>query len=181
MPSTRRQGATSRGGPPAPSNAWWVGAASLAAILVVYFAVPVRTDQPAARLVGGVALTLVGVAGVAAVVIQEARRERAGRDRGLRGLHLILALELVLVGFAFAYYLLAVNAAGQFLGIGTRLDALYFSAVTTTTVGYGDVAPVGQAARAVVTTHLIFNVAFVAIVGGLIRRRMGLAGASEVR
>jgi voltage-gated potassium channel len=181
MPSTRRQGAPSRGGLPAPSDAWWVGAANLAAILVIYFAVPVQTDQPTARLVGSVALTFVGIAGVATIVIREARRERAGHDRGLRGIHLILALELVLVGFAFAYYLLAVNAAGQFVGIATRLDALYFSAVTTTTVGYGDVAAVGQAARAVVTTHLIFNVAFVAIVGGLIRRRMGLAGSPEVR
>jgi len=41
--------------------------------------------------------------------------------------------------------------------------------VTTTTVGFGDIAPVGQTARAVVTAHLVFNVAFVAAITSLIR------------
>lgn len=54
-------------------------------------------------------------------------------------------------------------------GIETRLDALYFSATTMTTTGYGDIVATGQLARGLVTAQLVFDVVFVATVVGLIQ------------
>jgi voltage-gated potassium channel len=153
-------------------DAWWVGSANLVAVLVLYGAVPVDAQASGLRLVGGGLLALVALAGVTALVVREIRR-RVGGEHGLRGVHLVLALEVVLVTFAMTYYLLGVSMDGQMVGIATRLDALYFSATTMTTVGYGDVVPVGQLARGVVTVHLIFDVVFIAAVGGLLRGAVG--------
>ena len=47
-------------------------------------------------------------------------------------------------------------------GLDTRTDALYFTVVTLGTVGYGDVHPVGQAARLIATTQIAFDLVFVA-------------------
>ena len=46
---------------------------------------------------------------------------------------------LVLVAFALFYYTLEVHASSQMGGLRTRIDALYCSAITMTTVGYGGV------------------------------------------
>ena len=54
---------------------------------------------------------------------------------------------------------------GQFVGLQTRLDALYFTGVTMATVGYGDIHPTGQVARAVVLVQLVYTGAF--LVGGI--------------
>lgn len=55
-------------------------------------------------------------------------------------------------------------SAGQFEGIENRTDALYFTVVTMATIGYGDIHPVGQAARLVVLVSIAFNAVFVAAI-----------------
>jgi hypothetical protein len=54
---------------------------------------------------------------------------------------------------------------GQFVGLDTRLDALYFVGVTMATVGYGDIHPSGQLARAVLLVQLVYTLVF--LVGGV--------------
>jgi hypothetical protein len=93
-------------------------------------------------------------------VFQEFRREQR-----LLPVHLILVLELALVVFALTYYGIAVRNPDEFSGLHTRLDGLYFSMTTMSTVGYGDVHAVGQTGRMLVTIQLAFNLVFV---GGLI-------------
>jgi voltage-gated potassium channel len=151
------------------ARAWWAGGGNLLAVLVFYFVVPIDTQRSTLALLGGTLVALAAVGVVAFITVREAVRLARGESEGLRGLHVVLALEIVLVGFAVVYYLLAVNAVGQMSGIDTRLDALYFSAVTTMTVGFGDLNPVGQTARAIVTAHLVFNVAFIAATTSLLR------------
>ena len=163
MQGRRRQDRELRRG-----DALWAGFGNLLAVLAFYFVVPLDADRPTTVLVVGALAALVAVGAVAGIVVREARSLATGSGGGLKGLHLVLTLEVVLVGFALVYFLLAVKA-GEMTGIRTRLDALYFSAVTTTTVGFGDITPVGQLARAVVTAHLVFNVAFVAAITSLIR------------
>ncbi|MBI5028828.1 MAG: two pore domain potassium channel family protein [Actinobacteria bacterium] len=70
------------------------------------------------------------------------------------------------------YFLLAVSDPGQFTGLATRLDALYLSMATVSTVGFGDVSATGQAARAVVTVQMAFNLAFVASLVSLFQARL---------
>jgi voltage-gated potassium channel len=166
----------------APSDAWWVGLLNLAAVLVVYFVVPVQAGLGAGRLALNTAVALVAIAVVAWIVVREARRRLAGIGPRLRGLHLVLALEFVLVVFALVYFTLVVNGTDHFVGIATRIDALYFATVTMTTVGFGDIAPLSQAARALVMLQLVFNVAFIALVANLVRQgvqaRAGTQGAA---
>jgi hypothetical protein len=44
--------------------------------------------------------------------------------------------------------------------LSTKTDALYFSLTITGTVGFGDIHPVTQAARALVALHIAFNIAY---------------------
>ena len=62
---------------------------------------------------------------------------------------------------------------GEFDGLLTRIDALYFVVTTLVTVGYGDIHPVGQLARALVSVQMVLKVGVLALVGGLVVR--GLA------
>jgi hypothetical protein len=132
-------------------------------LLLVYFLIPLRdTDAPAGVWAGSLVAVL-GLVGISWVILSEAASAR----KRLRLVHLVLALELVLLIFSLAYYVLAVDQPTEFVGLHTRLDALYFSMVTVTTVGYGDVSAHGQVARALVTCQLAFNLVFVGALVGL--------------
>jgi voltage-gated potassium channel Kch len=74
---------------------------------------------------------------------------------------LSLLVSLVIVGFAGSYYSMSIYSEG-FPSIHTRLDALYFTVVTLGTVGYGDIAPVSQGARALVTFQILVNLSLIA-------------------
>jgi hypothetical protein len=74
---------------------------------------------------------------------------------------LSLLVSLVIVGFSGSYYSISLRSGG-FPAIHTRLDALYFTVVTLGTVGYGDIAPVSQGARALVTFQILVNLSLIA-------------------
>ena len=50
----------------------------------------------------------------------------------------------------------------------TRLDALYFTVTTFATVGYGDIAPVSQAARLVALLQMVLGLILLGIVARVI-------------
>lgn len=140
-------------------------------ILLAYFLAPFNAGRAPIGVVAGIVLSVLAVGLVAVVIAREVRRG----ERRLTGYHLLVALEIVLVTFALLYYLLASSSPGQFVGLRTRLDGLYFATTTITTVGYGDVHPAGQLARGFVTVQLIFNLVFVAAFANLWRDRMAQA------
>ena len=145
------------------------------AVLAFYFLVPVGGGGPIGTIFGVlVAALCVGV--VAVVIASEVRRAH----RKLQPIHLLLALELILVGFALGYYVLCVGQPEQFNGLHTRLDALYFSLTTMSTVGYGDVNAQGQTARLVVAVQLAFNLIFVAALVGLFQDRLRNRAEREI-
>ena len=79
--------------------------------------------------------------------------------------------------FSASYWALA-TVPGEFNGLKTRLDALYFTVITLATVGYGDITPAGQLSRAVVMLQLLYSFAFLAagftaLTTRLRRRRSG--------
>jgi len=143
------------------------------AILTFYFLVP--TGDGRAALGGALGFVIAGlcIAAVLWVLVDEARRA----DRTLRPMHLLIAFELVWVTFSLVYYLIAINNPDQFVGLETRLDGLYFSLTTMSTVGYGDVSAHGQLARMVVTIQLAFNLAFVAAVVALFQDMVKRTGS----
>lgn len=99
-------------------------------------------------------------------------RRAIGADMPLRDRVAILFMivTLVVVFFAAVYY----DMSGQFHGIATRVDSLYFTVVTLCTVGYGDIVPVSQDARAVATVQMLFDLVIVtssiSIVVGALRQ-----------
>jgi len=77
--------------------------------------------------------------------------------------------SLIVVGFAAIYKLVDVYLAGPHFrilnddrAIGYS-EALYFSIVTLSTVGYGDVAPVSDAVRVVASIQVVFGVTLLLI------------------
>ena len=73
-----------------------------------------------------------------------------------------IVVTMLIVGFSAAY--LTIDAdPGQFSGLETRLDSVYFTVTTLSTVGYGDIAAVGQTARAVVTLQILFDLSVLAV------------------
>ena len=152
------------------TSGWPVGVGNLLAVLVLFFVVPVRTEMTAAGLVLSLVASLAAVGLVGFFILRVSTLESGElRLRPVRPVHLVLALEIVLVVFALLYYTVSINTDSQFSGISTRLDALYFTAVTMGTVGFGDITADGQVARALVTAQIVFNVGFVAAFAGVLR------------
>jgi voltage-gated potassium channel len=152
-----------------------------AALLLVYAAAPVPEGSRVTA--GSVLLVLVGTAVLVAVVVAMARKEsaaRAGRGGGV-SIEAVVVVVYAAIAFFSLVYLWVARSPGQFVGLDTRIDALYFTTATLTTVGYGDLAPVGQLARAVVTVQLLFNLLFVAaaarLAGAALARRGTVAGS----
>jgi voltage-gated potassium channel len=128
-------------------------------VLALYFVVPVDSNPyggPALRV--GVAVLL--FAALATAVVGQVQRSLADQDRRLDGL--ICAILGVWVVFALAFHLLAVHQRDQVEGLHTKIDALYFTASTMLTIGYGDVHATGQVARGLVLFQMLFDVVFVA-------------------
>jgi hypothetical protein len=108
---------------------------------------------------GLVAFTFIcGVAGMGALVYWQAlgfRQRLATGSVRLRGL--LVAVYTAMLFFAGVYYSLEVRDPGQISGLHTRLDSIYFTVTTLSTVGYGDIHAAGQAARAIVLLQMIFD------------------------
>jgi hypothetical protein len=149
-------------------------------ILFVVAAVAVPADQ---ALAGWVAHLIGGLASVAAltiitvVIAYEAIHEHwVTRDTLLGALAVYL---LIGVTSTFLYELIEVLAPGSFTNIHGLSPAQlfaelnYFSLVTLTTLGYGDIAPVAPIARTLAATEAIVGQFFVAAVVGLLISRGG--------
>lgn len=75
---------------------------------------------------------------------------------------ILIVAGMVVFGFSSVY--LAINRnSTQFEGMSTRLDAIYFTITTVATVGYGDVHPTGQLARALVSLQMLFDLTLLAL------------------
>jgi len=78
--------------------------------------------------------------------------DRYGKSWGLRSLNRSLMLLLInycelIVGFALLYLVSAAVGFSESSPISTHLEAMYFSIVTITTLGYGDIKPINSLGR----------------------------------
>ena len=107
---------------------------------------------------------LIGLSGAAALIVWQVIAYRDAKLSGSARLQgLLVALYVAVLFFALSYYLLAISNPEAIAGLETRLDALYFSLTTVSTVGFGDVHAVNQTARAVVSLQLVFDLMFVSL------------------
>jgi voltage-gated potassium channel len=137
---------------------------------VVYYVLPIPGRM---RTGSWVLLFCVGLAVLGGLIIAAIRRLlREGTEYRIRGLILLMCLSVLF--FSYTDVILAA-APGQFAGLHTRTDALYFTVTTLATVGFGDVHAAGQAARADITLQIIFNLVFigavVTMISGVMKER----------
>ena len=67
-------------------------------------------------------------------------------------------MPLFLLLFASAYFTMAATNPANFSTLSlTRTDALYFTVTTFSTAGFGDITPVSQSARLVVTAQMLLD------------------------
>ncbi len=109
------------------------------------------------------------------------RSKEVGRGQlyGAASIYLLLG-----VAFATLYHLLFVINASSFAGVGSASggalqlgDLLYFSFVTLTTLGYGDIRPATQVAQSFVILEAIAGTLFIAFV---VARFVGLATREKI-
>ena len=126
---------------------------------------------------------LVGLVAIVGTVPLAVRRVQAVRDAEHPVLvaieALVLLVTMLIVGFAAVYF--AVDSRhDQFAGLETRHDAVYFTVTTMATVGYGDIHPIGQAARALAVAQMLLNLVFLGIVVRVLARAArGAEGAND--
>ncbi|PSU23872.1 two pore domain potassium channel family protein [Photobacterium kishitanii] len=65
----------------------------------------------------------------------------------------------VCLGFAVLY-----KATGGVSELVSNFDAIYFSFITATTIGYGHMAPIGHDAKALAIIHSMYNFIFIGLV-----------------
>ncbi|MFJ8040575.1 potassium channel family protein [Kitasatospora sp. NPDC096147] len=141
-----------------------VGGAVL--LLTAYFLVPLGVFGPHHPVPSW--LTFTGALCLLALfLLREIRREYLGLP-GRPAMAILLLSALTLVVFSSTYYALA----GEFSGLATRIDALYFTVVTLATVGFGDVTPTGQSARVVVMLQILYTLVFLTAGATTVSRRL---------
>jgi voltage-gated potassium channel len=80
------------------------------------------------------------------------------KDPGVRAIvALASTVPLFLLLFASAYFEMTRASPANFTHHLTRTDALYFTVTTFSTVGFGDITPVSQSARLVLTAQMLLD------------------------
>ncbi|MFJ4793466.1 potassium channel family protein [Kitasatospora purpeofusca] len=148
-------------------RAWGLLLGSFALLMLGYFTLPLRAlgdDHPLLSwvLFAAVLTLLTGL--LLARIVDSMRG--TGRHPGV-WLAFLICFSLTV--FAGTYYVLA-DRPGEFHGLVTRLDALYFTVVTMATIGYGDITAAGQGPRLVVLLQIAYNFVFLAAAAGALSR-----------
>ena len=130
-------------------------------LLVAYYAFPADFGRAPGLVILSLLLTLAGLALIGWTMVSELGHLRRGEaSRSTPALAMLILL--LVMSFSLAFFLLELVSPGQIADLHTRTDALYFTLSTMATVGYGDVHAEGQAARALVSAVIAFDVVVVA-------------------
>jgi hypothetical protein len=145
--------------PPPPAQRPWVVPLALVGAVALYYVLPMK-----GRLwpVGAIAGPAAAVA-LAPLTMRHLRRVLVSERPLLDGAFALAIVAVVLIlGFSTTYWIMSVQSADEFTGIATKTDALYFTVTVLATVGFGDVHPIGQVARAVTTVNMLTNIVILA-------------------
>ncbi|NUR71062.1 MAG: two pore domain potassium channel family protein [Hamadaea sp.] len=140
------------------------------ALLLLYFAVPIRPRTGDWLIFLQIGLTLVALIALLFGLKNQLLRQLDQPDAPLGGLTVGILGGLLL--FALIDYAIAVYAPSEFIGLSTRIDALYYATATLLTVGFGDVSAHGQFARGVLCVQMFFNVAVLATTASVLSRQL---------
>lgn len=142
---------------------------SCIALFVAYAAVPVRDEPVSGVLIARWVVTAAMLLALVLAIRWEALRQLRDFDAPLGGL--VVGIIAGVLIFALIDFTLAIHRPGEFTGLETRIDALYFALTTLLTVGFGDITAQGQFARGVLCAQMVFNVLALASSASLLARR----------
>ncbi|MFG2683463.1 potassium channel family protein [Streptomyces sp. NPDC048392] len=149
---------------------WCVRAVIAGAVIVAYFLLPLDRLGPQRPLLSWLLFALL-LTVVAVLLLRQIRHVLVNRQDRRPGEVISLLIVLSVHVFSAAYYALA-KQPGEFSGLRTRVDALYFTVVTLATVGYGDITPRGQAARVVTVLQITYSFVFLTAAATALTTRM---------
>ena len=163
-----------------------IGIVSLAGLVAVFFLWAEISDSPMPQI-GAYTASLIILGVVAILTIRALFADRnVTRDTlaaslcgyvviGVAWAAAYSLLERLQSG-AFQYSTAEFSAEGMRFAFGESAQALYFSFVTITTLGYGDIVPVSSAARLLSALEAFLGQAYIAV---LVARLVGLYIVSE--
>jgi hypothetical protein len=132
-----------------------------AAIFTVYALLPLSRPVDALTVLE----LVVGLVAVGALILWDLREIARSDHPRLRAVEtLATVVPLFLLLFSCVYFLMERTHAGSFSTPLTRVDALYLSVTVLSTVGFGDITPVSQVARIIVTVQMLANLVLVGLV-----------------
>ncbi|MCX5390557.1 potassium channel family protein [Streptomyces sp. NBC_00094] len=149
---------------------WALVLSGLTVLIAAYFTLPLSVFRPSRPVFSWVTFVVI-LTILAILLLKQIRSVLVDDQSGRPALGIPLLVGLSLVIFATAYLTLS-RQHGEFDGLATRTDALYFTVITMSTVGYGDVAPTGQTARLVVTLQIVYNFVFIAAAATAFTQRL---------
>ncbi len=137
-------------------------AVALTAMVVLYSVVPLsRTSTVSSALLAAAFGALLGFAVVFLRQVRRIMRSPYPLVAGAEAMVFILAAFVV--GFALIYLTLATADPGAFSEPLDRVAAIYFAITVLTTVGFGDIAPVDDVARIVVSVQMLADLVLIAV------------------
>ena len=95
-----------------------------------------------------------------------------------------LSVACLVLPFASTYVLMAQATPGSFTEPLSRMDGVYFTVTVFSTVGFGDIAPVSESARAIVTVQILADLVLLGVIARLLfwaaqTRHQGLRAARQ--
>jgi hypothetical protein len=147
-------------------------AAGSTVLVVAYYQAPL--DRPLDAATGWLFLSaLLLFAAIMAFELRSIARSEQPRLRAIRALS--VGLPLLLIVFASAYCVIDGEDAAAFTEPLSRTDGLYFTVTVFSTVGLGDIAPVTELARVLVTIQMLVGLIVVGLITKLILGAVQLA------
>jgi Kef-type K+ transport system membrane component KefB len=135
-------------------------------LVVVFLVVPVNKE----RWWLGIVIGLLIIVGSVPLTVKRINRVGTSHEPYLEaGLAVVMMIALIVIGFASIYAALSRHGE-EFADIHTKLDAVYFTITTLATVGYGDIAPTGQVARAVAIIQMVVDILVIGVAARLAMR-----------
>jgi amino acid transporter len=169
-------------GPPTTVLGWTRLLARLmlpAALLGAAYALAPVGRRPSGDIAVRLSLALLVVAALLVWQIQSLLRTPNPRLRGVQTIATVVPM-LILV-FATTFAGLSAAAPDSFNQTLTKVDSLYFTVTVFATVGFGDIVPLSEQARALVTFQMVVNLVTIGVVArvvvGVVQHRV--RGLSE--
>jgi hypothetical protein len=131
----------------------------VAVTLVAYVVIPVEGDGAARAAALG---ALLGIAIILVVFFRQISRVSRSRRPVLVAVEaLVLVFGLFLCFFALLYVSISSGDTGAFTQDVDKVAGIYFATTVLTTVGFGDISPVSDTARVMVTLQMVLGMVLI--------------------